>query len=74
MKSLPLTLRLGLGLLAGGTGPLLLFAAADALGFVSDPNPNPVGLGLLFIVTIIPALALTLFGLMRLVWRWLTQP
>jgi hypothetical protein len=71
MRALPLSLRLGLGLLAGGTGPLLLFAVADALGLISDPNPNPVGLGLLFIVTIIPALGLTLFGLMRLAWRWL---
>jgi hypothetical protein len=68
MKSLPLTLLLGMGLLAVGTGPLLLFVAADEMGLVSDPNPNPVGLGLLFVTTIIPALALTLFGLMRWVW------
>jgi hypothetical protein len=68
MKSLPLSLLLGVGLLAGGTGPLLLFIAADEMGLVRDPNPNPVGLGLLFVTTIIPALALTLFGLMRWVW------
>ena len=69
MKSLPLSLRIGLGLLAVGTGPLLLFVMADELGLISDPNPNPVGLGLLFFFTIWPALGLTAFGLLRLLWR-----
>jgi hypothetical protein len=57
------------GLLVVGTGPLLLFAAADYLGLISDPNPNPIGLGLLFFVTIWPALGFTAFGLARLAWR-----
>jgi len=69
MESWPLSLHLGLGLLVGGTGPLLLFIAADYLGLISDPNPNPIGLGLLFFVTIWPALGFTAFGLAQVVWR-----
>jgi hypothetical protein len=65
MGSLPLSLRLGLGLLAIGTGPLLLFFVADEIGLISDPNPNPIGLGLLFFVTFWPAVGLTVFGLFR---------
>jgi hypothetical protein len=73
MKSWPLSLRLGLGLLAVGTGPLLLFLIADELGLISDPNPNPVGLGLLFFFTIWPAIGLTMFGLARLIWTSLAR-
>jgi hypothetical protein len=72
MKTWPLSLLLGLGLFAIGTGPLLLFIAADGIGLIRDPNPNPVGLGLLFFVTIWPATGLVAFGLIRLTWSWLT--
>jgi hypothetical protein len=68
MKAWPLSLRLGLGLLAVGTAPLLLFLVADEIGLISDPNPNPVGLGLLFFVTFWPAIGLIAFGLVRLMW------
>ena len=68
MKVWPLSLRLGLGLLAVGTAPLLLFLVADEIGLISDPNPNPVGLGLLFFFTIWPAIGLIAFGLVRLMW------
>jgi hypothetical protein len=73
MKSWPLSLRLGLGLLVGGTGPLLLFLIADELGLISDPNPNPIGLGLLFFFTIWPAVGLTVFGLARRIWASLAR-
>ena len=72
MKSWPLSLRLGLGLLVVGTGPLLLFLIADELGLINDPNPNPIGLGLLFFFTIWPAIGLTVFGIARLMWARLT--
>lgn len=65
MKTWPILLRLGLGLLVGGSGPLLLFAAADGLGLIRDPNPNPIGLGLLFFFTIWPALVLTAIGTLQ---------
>jgi hypothetical protein len=67
MKAWPLSLRLGLGLLVIGTGPLLLFLVADEIGLISDPNPNPIGLGLLYFFTFWPAVGLILFGLLR--WR-----
>ena len=66
MTGWPLSLKLGIGLFAFGCGPLLLFIAADALGFISDPDPNPIGLGLLAFLTFWPAVGLTLFGLTRL--------
>lgn len=71
MTILPKSLLWGLGLLVLGTGPLLLFLVADALGLIGDPNPNPVGLGLLFVATIIPAMALIVAGLLQWTWRWL---
>ena len=37
----------GLALLVAGTGPLLLVVVAAELGLTSDPNPNPIGFGLL---------------------------
>lgn len=37
----------GLALLVLGTGPLLLFIIAAGLGLTSEPNPNPIGPGLL---------------------------
>lgn len=66
MGTLPLTLKLGLGLLVAGTGPLVLFVLADMSGLISDPDPNPIGLGLLFFFTIWPAMGLIAFGLARL--------
>jgi hypothetical protein len=73
MKSWPLLLRIGLGLIIVGTGPLALFAAADAMGMISDPDPNPIGLGLLFFVTFWPALICTGVGLVQLVIRRMRQ-
>ena len=73
MKSWPISLRLGLGLLLVGTGPLLLFIAADYLGLINDPNPNPIGLGLLFFFTIWPAIGFTAFGLAQIAWRSIRQ-
>jgi hypothetical protein len=70
MKRVPLLLLVGLGLLAVGCGPLLLFLAADTLGMIRDPNPNPVGLGIIFFVTIWPAIGCTVLGLLQLAWRW----
>ncbi|MCM3881100.1 MAG: hypothetical protein ND807_13410 [Vicinamibacterales bacterium] len=40
--------RAGLGLVVGSAIPLLIVGVAAALGLLSDPNPNPIGLGLLF--------------------------
>jgi hypothetical protein len=47
--------RVGLVLVVVGSGPLLAVIFLAALGLWPDPNPNPVGLGLLFFVTFWPA-------------------
>jgi hypothetical protein len=42
---------LGLALVFFGWGPLLGIVALAALDLWPDPNPNPIGPGLLFFVT-----------------------
>jgi hypothetical protein len=41
--------RSGFGLAIGATLPLIAFIAAASLGLLSDPDPNPIGLGFLFL-------------------------
>ena len=41
--------RWGFGVFIGSALPLLAVILAAALGLTSDPNPNPIGLGLLFL-------------------------
>ena len=45
----------GITLLVLGTGPLLAIISAASLGLLSDPNPNPIGPGLLAFFTFWPA-------------------
>ncbi len=40
--------RLGLGIIGLTALPLLAVGAAASLGLTADPNPNPIGFGLLF--------------------------
>jgi len=54
---------IGLAILIAGTGPLLAILIADSLGLLSDPNPNPVGPGLLAGLTFWPASIMILWGL-----------
>jgi hypothetical protein len=46
----------GLMLVLLGWGPLLTIVALAAIGLWPDPNPNPVGPGLLFFFTSWPAI------------------
>jgi hypothetical protein len=48
--------RIGLGLLVLGSGPLWAIILLAALGWWPDPNPNPIGPGLLFFLTFWPAI------------------
>src|SRR6266446_8380190 len=50
--------RVGLVLLVVGATPLLFIITAAALGLWPDPNPNPVGPGILFGLTFWPAIYL----------------
>ena len=61
---------IGLALLVVGTGPLLAIGLAAELGLLSDPNPNPIGPGLLAFVTFWPAVIVTVWGLIASVVRY----
>lgn len=50
--------RAGLIVLGVGCGPLFLIVIAASLGLTSDPNPNPIGPGILAMLTFMPGLAL----------------
>ena len=55
--------KIGLLLLVVGTGPLLAIIAAAKLGLTSDPNPNPIGFGILAFFTFWPGVILMILGL-----------
>lgn len=57
--------RWGLGLFLIGSGPLLLIILAAAVGLWPDPDPNPVGPGLLAFLTFWPAVALLGLGVLQ---------
>ncbi|MFT4692890.1 MAG: hypothetical protein ACI9OD_005130 [Limisphaerales bacterium] len=52
---------IGVGLFAVGSGPLLLVILFASLGF-GDPNPNPVGFGILAFFTFLPSIGLIVAG------------
>ena len=49
--------KIGLALVVFGWGPLVLIIVLASIGLWPDPNPNPIGPGLLFFVTFWPAIA-----------------
>jgi hypothetical protein len=57
----------GAVLLCAGTGPLLVVGVMAGLGLTADPNPNPVGFGILALFTLFPALLLLVWGFVS--WR-----
>jgi len=59
----------GLALLIVGTGPLLA-----VIGFSRDPNPNPIGPGLLAFVTFWPSVILMVVGWRRSIGRYVLRP
>jgi hypothetical protein len=58
-------IRVGLALAVIGAGPLLLIILAAAIGLWPDPNPNPVGPGLLFALLFWPAVVCLFIGVRR---------
>ena len=58
-------IRVGLVLLVVGATPLLFIIATAAVGLWPDPNPNPVGPGLLFALTFWPAIICIVVGVIR---------
>ena len=57
----------GAVLLCAGTGPLVAVGVMAQLGLSADPNPNPVGFGMLALFTLYPALILLIWGFSN--WR-----
>jgi hypothetical protein len=57
--------KVGIGLLAIGAGPLLFIILAAAVGLWPDPNPNPIGPGLLFFFEFWPAAICIVVGVLR---------
>ena len=52
-----------------GSGPLLLVIVLASLGLTKDPNPKPVGFGILAFLTFWPGIILMLVGLLKSVRR-----
>lgn len=57
--------KIGLGLLIVGAGPLVFIIVTAAVGLWPDPNPNPIGPGLLFFFTFWPAVICIIVGIVR---------
>lgn len=60
--------QVGSALLILGTGPLLIIILLAKLHITADPDPNPIGFGLLAGLTFWPALICLAIGISR-VWR-----
>jgi hypothetical protein len=52
----------GLVIAAVGSAPLVAVIAASKIGWLDDPNPNPVGWGILAACTFWPGIALAVAG------------
>jgi hypothetical protein len=55
----------GMGLLVLGSGPLLAIIAAASMGLTKDPNPNPIGPGLLAALTFWPSIIMIVVGAIK---------
>jgi hypothetical protein len=60
--------RIGLFLVVFGWGPLWAIVLLASIGLWPDPNPNPIGPGLLFFFTFWPAAICLCIGVFQ-VWR-----
>jgi len=57
--------KVGLGLVVLGWGPLVAIILLAAIGLWPDPNPNPIGPGLLFFLTSWPAIICLVIGVVQ---------
>jgi hypothetical protein len=57
--------KVGIALLVIGAAPLVLIVITAAVGLWPDPHPNPVGPGLLFGLTLWPAIICIVVGVIR---------
>jgi hypothetical protein len=54
----------GLAIAVIGSLPLLFVGIAAELGLTADPNPNPIGFGLLFVFSVLLGSLVTLIGIL----------
>jgi hypothetical protein len=57
--------KIGLALLILGSAPLIFIIIAAAIGLWPDPNPNPVGPGMLAGLTFWPSVICIVVGVFR---------
>lgn len=60
-------IRIGVALFVLGSGPLLAVIVAAELGLTCDPNPNPVGFGILAMCSFWPSVILIVWGIVGVV-------
>lgn len=65
MSRMPKIFWWGVALFVLGTGPLIAIIIAAELGLTRDPNPNPIGPGLLAFVTFWPSIILMIVGVVK---------
>jgi len=56
-----LALYIGVAILVFGVGPLLIIVLLSKIG-IGDPNPNPVGPGMLAAISFWPGIIMTILG------------
>ena len=66
---MPKLFWIGVAILVFGTGPLVSIMLAAMLGFMVDPDPNPIGAGMLAGITFWPGIAVTAIGVLQAVRR-----
>ena len=54
-----------------GTGPLVVTMLLASAGLTADPNPNPVGFGILAFLAFWPGVILTVIGAALSVQTWM---
>ncbi len=57
--------KIGFWVAVIGWGPLLAIVTLASIGLWPDPNPNPIGAGLLFFFTSWPAVILMVIGALQ---------
>ncbi|HEX4333897.1 MAG TPA: hypothetical protein VH040_17305 [Usitatibacter sp.] len=57
--------QVGIALVVFGWGPLIAIIVLAGVGLWPDPNPNPIGPGLLFFFTSWPAVTCLVVGFFR---------
>lgn len=57
--------KIGFWLFVVGTGPLLAIILLAAIGLWPDPNPNPIGPGLLAFLTFWPSIICMVMGVVQ---------